>query len=196
MANEQVIRGRDDAPPVLAENVATAAVRSVSQDGPRDIGRVVPIDNLKAVLVAWVIAGHALLGYAAIGGWPYDEVTEVTLPRELELGLAIILGPSALFVIGTFFFLSGLLAPRSIARDGPAGFVRQRLLRLGMPWLLLTILVWPLVMWAAYRSAGHTLSFCMCGSGRSALDFMYWAFWWPAKAGPSVCRCVRHGVAG
>jgi hypothetical protein len=159
MANEQVIRSWDDAPPVLAENVATAADRSVSQDQVRDIGRVVPIDNLKAVLVAWVIAGHALLGYAAIGGWPYDEVTEVTLPRELELGLAIILGPSALFVIGTFFFLSGLLAPRSIARYGPAGFVRQRMLRLGMPWLLFTILVWPLVMWVAYRSAGHTLSF-------------------------------------
>jgi hypothetical protein len=80
-------------------------------------------------------------------------------PRELELGLAIILGPSALFVIGTFFFLSGLLAPRSIARHGPAGFVRQRMLRLGIPWLLFTILVWPLVTWVAYRSAGHTLSF-------------------------------------
>jgi hypothetical protein len=94
-----------------------------------------------------------------IGGWPYDEVTEVTLPRELELGLAIILGPSALFVIGTFFFLSGILAPRGIARYGPAGLVRQRMLRLGIPWLFFTILVWHLVMWVAYRSAGHTLSF-------------------------------------
>jgi hypothetical protein len=63
MANEQVIRSWDDAPSVLAENAATTAVRSVSQDRPH--GRVVPIDNLKAVLVAWVIAGHALLGYAA-----------------------------------------------------------------------------------------------------------------------------------
>jgi hypothetical protein len=41
--------------------------------------RVVAIDNLKAVLVAWVIAGHAMLGYTAIGGWPYDEVNETTL---------------------------------------------------------------------------------------------------------------------
>ena len=41
-----------------------------------DSRRMVPIDNLKAVLVAWIIAGHALLGYTAIGGWPYDEVSE------------------------------------------------------------------------------------------------------------------------
>ena len=94
---------------------------------------IVPIDNLKAVLVAWVIAGHAFLGYAAMGGWPYDEVAETTLPRQVELGLEIIIRPTALFVIGAFFFLSGLLAPDSIARQGSAGFIRQRLLRLGLP---------------------------------------------------------------
>jgi fucose 4-O-acetylase-like acetyltransferase len=98
--------------------------------------RVVAIDNLKAVLVAWVIAGHAMLGYTAIGGWPYDEVSETTLPTQLELVLAALLGPTALFVMGTFFFLSGLFASGTIARHGLAGFVRQRLLRLGLPWLL------------------------------------------------------------
>ena len=119
--------------------------------------RLVPIDNLKAVLVAWVIAGHAFLGYAAMGGWPYDEVAETTLPRTLELLLEIVIGPTALFVIGTFFFLSGLLARHSLAQHGPAGFVRQRLLRLGLPWLLFTLLIWPLVMWAAHRAAGDPL---------------------------------------
>jgi hypothetical protein len=129
--------------------------------------RLVPIDNLKAVLVAWVIAGHAFLGYAAMGGWPYDEVAETTLPRTLELLLEIVIGPTALFVIGTFFFLSGLLAPHSLAQHGPGGFVRQRLLRLGLPWLLFTLLIWPLVMWAAYRAAGTRFQFgrrCRPGS--------------------------------
>ena len=46
MANEQVIRSWDHAPPVLAENAATEIVRSsVSQDRPRDISRLVPIDT-------------------------------------------------------------------------------------------------------------------------------------------------------
>src|SRR6188472_383446 len=142
MPSEQVV-GRLDNAPALPASQATpeAAESAVPHDGHRDTRRLVPIDNLKAVLVAWVIAGHAFLGYAAIGGWPYDEVAESTLPRQVELGLEIIIGPTALFVIGTFFFLSGLLAPNSIARHGSAGFIRQRLLRLGLPWLLFTLFV-------------------------------------------------------
>jgi fucose 4-O-acetylase-like acetyltransferase len=130
---------------------------TASHDLPADTRRFAPIDNLRAVLVAWVIAAHALAGYTVIGGWPYDEVTEATMSRHLELALGTIFGPTALFVMGTFFFLSGLLASGSIARHGPASFIRQRLLRLGLPWLVFTLLVWPLLMWAAYRSAGHPL---------------------------------------
>ncbi len=31
--------------------------------------RLSHLDNLKALLVAWIIFGHALLGYVAYGGW-------------------------------------------------------------------------------------------------------------------------------
>jgi hypothetical protein len=158
MASEQVVGRWHNAPASSAETAVAKTVQStVGQHVPTDARRFVPIDNLRAVLVAWVIAGHALLGYTVVGGWPYDEVTEATMPRYLELILGTILGPTALFVMGTFFFLSGLLASGSIARHGPAGFIRQRLFRLGLPWLLFTLLIWPLLMWAAYRSAGHSL---------------------------------------
>src|SRR3954465_6638025 len=70
-------------------------------------GRLAHIDSLKAIMVAWIIGGHALLGYAAVGGWPYDEVNEVTFAPRSELVLSALLGPSALFVIGTFFFVAG-----------------------------------------------------------------------------------------
>jgi hypothetical protein len=158
MASEHVVGRWDNAPASSAETVvAKTAHPRLGEHVPADARRFVPIDNLRAVLVAWVIAGHALLGYTVVGGWPYDEVTEATMPRYLELILGTILGPTALFVMGTFFFLSGLLASGSIARHGPAGFIRQRLFRLGLPWLLFTLLIWPLLMWAAYRSAGHSL---------------------------------------
>jgi VanZ family protein len=158
MTSEHVVRRWDNASALSAESAAMETARSTaSHDLPADTRRFAPIDNLRAVLVAWVIAGHALAGYTVIGGWPYDEVTEATMSPHLELALGTIFGPAALFVMGTFFFLSGLLAAGSIARHGPAGFARQRLLRLGLPWLLFTLLVWPLLMWAAYRSAGHPL---------------------------------------
>ena len=43
------------------------------------------MDNFKSLLVAWIIGCHALLGYTAIGGWPYDEVNEVTMSPALGI---------------------------------------------------------------------------------------------------------------
>jgi Acyltransferase family len=129
--------------------------------------RIVQVDNLKSLLVAWIIACHALAGYTAIGGWPYDEVAEVTLPPRQELLLSVLVGPTALFVVGTFFFLAGLFAPVEMARHGVSGFVRVRMLRLGVPWVLFTVLVWPLFMWFAYRAAGHPLSYWQAFRGRT-----------------------------
>jgi Acyltransferase family len=121
--------------------------------------RLPPVDNLKTVMVAWVIAGHALLGYSAIGGWPYDEVNEVTFDRRSELALAVVFGPSALFVMGTFFFLAGLFTPGALERRGPKRFAVDRALRLGVPFVCFALLVWPLFMWFAYRAAGHRVSY-------------------------------------
>jgi hypothetical protein len=127
-------------------------------DVPR-MQRLPHVDNLKTIMVAWIIGGHALLGYAAIGGWPYDEVNEVTFDPRSELVLSALLGPSALFVIGTFFFLAGLFAQAPLARKGPARFAADRMLRLGVPFLAFMALLWPLFMWFAYRAAGYHVSY-------------------------------------
>ena len=110
-------------------------------------------------MVAWIIGGHALLGYTAIGGWPYDEVHEVTFATTTELGLSAILGPTALFVIGGFFFLSGLVSRGAMERKGPAAFAGERLVRLGLPFAAFVLMIWPLFMWFAYLSAGYHVSY-------------------------------------
>ena len=125
----------------------------------RGTERLPQVDNLKSLMVAWIIAGHALLGYTAIGGWPYDEINEVTLGRRTELVLAAVLGPSALFVVGTFFFLAGIFTQPAMARKGPARFARDRLIRLGVPFLAYAMLAWPVMMWLAYRAAGYHVSY-------------------------------------
>ena len=117
------------------------------------------LDNVRTAMVAWIIGGHALLGYTAIGGWPYDEVHEVTFAPRVELVLAAVLGPTALFLIGTFFFLSGLVSQAAVEHHGPARFAADRLLRLGIPFVAFMALVWPLFMWFGYLSAGHDVSY-------------------------------------
>jgi fucose 4-O-acetylase-like acetyltransferase len=138
---------------------------------------------LKVILVSWVIGGHALLGYAALGGGPYDEVAEATIPPRVELVLSVIFGPTALFVIGTFFFLAGMFAPAERTRLGAGGFVRHRLVRLGRPWLAFVVLVWPLSMWLAYRAAGHDVlpGRRSCTGSRSSTR---------AHCGSSRCCCT------
>jgi hypothetical protein len=128
-----------------------------------DIGRpgsirLPHLDNLRTALVAWVIGGHALLGYSAVGGWPYDEVNEVTFAPPSELVLMLILGPSGLVVIGLFFFISGLLTERAVDRHGWQGYSRDRVLRLGVPWAVSALLVWPASVWLSYRGAGRDVS--------------------------------------
>ena len=129
---------------------------AVATSEPRTaVGRVASADALKVILVSWVIGCHALLGYLRIGGWPYDEVAEATVPPLVELVMSVALGPTSLFVIGAFFFLAGMFAPGERSRHGRRGFVRRRMSRLGLAWLVFLVLVWPLCMWVAYRAAGY-----------------------------------------
>ncbi len=120
--------------------------------------RLPHLDNLRTLLVAWVIGGHALLGYSAVGGWAYDEVHEVTYAPGSELGLVAVLGPSGLFVIGVFFFIAGLVTEQAVTHHGPRAYVHDRVLRLGLPWLVSALLVWPLSVWLAYIAAGRDVS--------------------------------------
>ena len=157
---------------ITAQDRKDDSSRTEKNKGGREVGRgqraerVVQIDTLKVLLVAWIIACHALLGYTAIGGWPYDEVNEVVMSPRAEFALSVALGPTGLFVIGTFFFLDGLFAPAEVARHGLRGFSVSRVLRLGLPWLVFMVVIWPAFMWFAYRAASNDISFWQAFRGR------------------------------
>jgi hypothetical protein len=82
----------------------------------------------------------------------------VTFAPATQLVLVAVVGPSGLFVIGVFFFVAGLLTEHAVARHGLRLYVRDRVMRLGLPWLLSALLVWPLSVWLAYTAAGRRVS--------------------------------------
>src|SRR5215211_4081651 len=43
----------------------------------------------------------------------------------------------------------------------------RRLFRLGVPWILFTLLIWPFFMWLVYRAAGNDLSYWQAFRGRT-----------------------------
>lgn len=95
--------------------------------------RVAYLDNVKLLLVAVIIAGHGALAYSTLeSAWPYQDIQEVQLGTAADLVLLMAVIPAALFAMGLFFLISGLVTPRSLARKGPTTFARDRLIRLGV----------------------------------------------------------------
>lgn len=127
------------------------------------------MDTLRALVVAWVIAGHALLGYSTLGGWVYDQVAEVRFEPGVELALVALLGPTGLFLMGTFFLIAGMFTPAALASNGPGEFLRRRLRRLGLPFAVTVLLIWPATVWLAYRASGQSRTYLSLVTGNRLL---------------------------
>ena len=106
------------------------------------------LDNLKAFLVAGVITGHVFITYADVGSWAYREPSA---NRAFIIPAALYVAVGSMFAMGLFFLIAGLLLPRALARKGPAGFLRDRLVRLGPPLLAFLLVIFPIVRWLGDR---------------------------------------------
>lgn len=100
------------------------------------------LDNLKTVLVTGVIVGHVFITYGDIGSWAYREPSGNKAFLVLA-ALFVVLGST--FAMGLFFLIAGLFTPRALARKGAAGFLKDRLWRLGLPFLAFLLVVFPIV---------------------------------------------------
>jgi len=131
--------------------------------------RVAYLDGLKLALVGVIIAGHGALAYGDLeSAWPYQDVQEVQLAEVSNITLSAVVIPAALFAMGLFFLISGMVTPGSLSRKGPRRFARDRLIRLGAPLVVWTLVIWPGAIWAANLAAGETHSF----------------WWWVMNADP------------
>lgn len=109
------------------------------------------LDNLKILLIAGIIAGHALASYAPEAWWLYSDVREATISPVSEGLMLAIAGPFAFLMIPLLFLVAGLLTPPSLRRKGTAAYARERLLRLGVPFAAF-VLLWPLLELALFRA--------------------------------------------
>lgn len=124
-----------------ATNGGPAARGAASPDVPRH--RRSHLDVLKIVVIGGVIAGHAWAGYDGLGGWAYTDIREVSLGPVSQVVAEAVLGPFGLFAMGLLFLISGQLCFASVRRRGSGRFALDRTLRLGMPLLVFTVVLWP-----------------------------------------------------
>lgn len=104
--------------------------------------RLAYLDNLKLFLTVLVIAHHAAITYGAQGSWFYVEGPSSAAFRAVG---TLFTTTNQFYFMGLFFFLSGYFVPSALARKGAARFVRDRLVRLGIPLVVYTLFASPYV---------------------------------------------------
>jgi hypothetical protein len=148
----------------LSARTGDLEVTPPTRVGSADVGirfaarseRLVYLDNVKALLIAGIIAAHAIQGYSEFGSWTYQDIQEVTLSPVVETVLVVVMvSLGALFLMALFFLISGLFTQDSLERKGPSRFVTDRLLRLGVPFAIYTLVVWPLTEFAIFGPFLH-----------------------------------------
>ena len=117
----------------ISELAQVARPRAAS--AARASTRMAYVDNLRILLAGLVVAHHVGQAYGPTGGdWPIFNPTR-----------AAILGPffavNASFFMGLFFLVAGYFVPHAYDRKGAAGFFKDRLLRLGVPLVFLSLVL-------------------------------------------------------
>jgi peptidoglycan/LPS O-acetylase OafA/YrhL len=136
---------------------ATSARRAVPMRAAAAPDRNLTINYLRAFVTLLVVAHHSVLAYmpeAMASGrfnqppflWPAFPIVD----RPGWEGFTVFAGFNDTFFMALMFFLSGLFVPASLARRGAAGYARERLLRLGIPFLIGAFLLAPLAYYPSY----------------------------------------------
>jgi len=106
-------------------------------------GRLGWLDEIRILAGILIVFFHASLAYCG-GSWWY--VADASRAEALQPVFSI-LRPLAL---GLFFLAAGYLLPGALARHGPRGYLKERLIRLGTPLPIGLLLVFPILMHAYY----------------------------------------------
>lgn len=99
--------------------------------------RICYLDNLKVALILLVIFHHVALPYIHFAIWPYTPSN----PDELMPDIWRFMVVNAGFFMSLFFFISGYFLPSTYDRQGVELFVKRKLTRLGIPFLISGIIV-------------------------------------------------------
>jgi glucan biosynthesis protein C len=100
-------------------------------------------DNLRVFLIALVLLVHMAITYGSpVGSWYYQEGV-LSMPSGAVY--VVFLGLVQAFFMGLLFLLSGYFTPSAYDRKGHKQFLRDRLIRLGIPMVVFLGFVEPAV---------------------------------------------------
>jgi glucan biosynthesis protein C len=164
MTNELSV-GLRELPRTEAASGWSAAVQARVQAG----GRLLFMDNLRIFLTILVLLHHLAITYGASGSWFYRE-RPTTEPAGILLSFLTTL--DHFYFMGLFFLIAGYFVPGALDRKGPMQFLKDRLVRLGIPLVAYNLLISPFVLYVKGTQEGW-----FAGS-LGQFVIMYWRELW------------------
>src|SRR5437763_9486894 len=118
----------------ITDTGAAAGVHATSKAKTRNFS----IDRTRTFLTLVVLLHHAIIPYTHFGH---------TDPKSW-IGFDMIVLATDSFFMAMFFFLSGLFVWPGLARKGPLDYLRDRLIRLGLPFVIGAFTIIPLAYYS------------------------------------------------
>ena len=117
------------------------------------------LDNLRGIVILIVLGFHSALAYVSwvsppvvpFDSPPYNWRAFPIVDQQRFFGFDLMCAWQDVYLMSLMFFLSGLFVWPSLQRKGAFGFVRQRALRLGIPYVFGITVVIPIAVYPAYR---------------------------------------------
>jgi glucan biosynthesis protein C len=124
------------------------------------------IDNIRWLMIVFVVMTHAAVTYSSIGMWYYNE------PDKLDTVSLTLFGIYQSFTqaysMGLLFLIAGYFVPGSFDRKGLGRFLRDRAVRLGIPTLIYMLFI------------------------NSAINYYILAFEWTTSRPPIVAYFINY----
>ena len=115
------------------------------------------LENLRGIVILIVLAFHAALAYVSFAPPPSDFSSSPYTWRAFPIldghrffGFDLFCAWQDVYLMSLMFFLSGLFVWPSLTRKKNVAFVRDRFLRLGVPFLFGILVVMPLASYPSY----------------------------------------------
>lgn len=125
----------------MNQNSLQTKETSPAQKSVQETSRLFFIDHLRVSLVILVVIHHVSIIYSAI--IPFYYVEPPTNSPIAFLVLLIFALVNQAWFMGALFLLSGYFTPGSLNQKGPGLFLRERLLRLGIPLIVFFFIINP-----------------------------------------------------
>lgn len=102
--------------------------------------RVAFLDNIRYLMVVFVVIYHSIAAYATVAShWPVHDTSSIMADIVREL--------LDVFMMPVLFFVAGYFILPSLERNGVRGFLNGKIKRLLIPWILAVLVFLPIILY-------------------------------------------------